>query len=101
MAIAWTLVIDETLAFCFNVYPVRKYIGFDFKMHLTDAIAPLVMSLIMALVVYSVGTLISNILLSLIVQVVLGAGVYVGLSLLTKNESFMDLMKMLPRKTND
>lgn len=101
MAVAWTLVIDEILAFCFNVYPVRKYIGFDFKLHLTDAMAPLVMSLIMALVVYSVGTLIPNILLSLIVQVVLGVGVYVVLSLLTKNESFIDLMRILPSKADN
>lgn len=101
MAIAWTLVIDEILAFCFNVCPVRKYIGFDFKIYLSDAIAPLVMSLIMLFVVYGIGTFISNALLSLVVQAFSGVVIYMGLSLLTKNESFMYILKMLRRENRN
>lgn len=97
-AIAWTLVIDESLAFCFNVYPVRKLIGFDFVLHLKDAIPSLVMSIVMLLSVVAVGKYISNMFLCLVVQIVVGIVVYVGLSLITQNESFMYLWKMLVRK---
>lgn len=97
-AIAWTLVINEIIAFGFNVYPVRKYIGFDFKMHFLDAIPPLIMSMIMVCVVYLIGLLINNNLICLIVQVLGGIVVYVGLSIITKNESFNYLKRMILSK---
>lgn len=95
MAIAWTLVINEVIAFCFNVYPVKKYIGFDFKMHLKDSIPPLIMSGVMVAVVWMIGKFITNNLLCLLVQVVVGGILYIGLSFITRNESFMYLMNMV------
>lgn len=97
-AIAWTLVIDEIIALSFNVYPVRKYIGFDFKTHLLDALPSFTMSLIMGLLVYGEGFLIENNLLCLIVQVLTGSLVYVVLSVLTKNEAFFYLKSILLSK---
>lgn len=98
MAIAYTLIINETLAFCMNVYPVRKYIGFDFKMHLRDAVSPLVMSGIMSLVVFILGMVISDDFVCLIIQIFVGAVIYVGLSIITKNESFVYLKNMILSK---
>lgn len=95
MAIAWTLVINEIIAFCLNVYPVKKYIGFDFKMHLSDALSPLIMSGMMTAVVCLIGKLITNNIVCLIVQALVGGIIYIGLSYITKNESFMYLMKMV------
>lgn len=95
MAIAWTLVINEIIAFCLNVYPVKKYIGFDFKMHLSDALSPLIMSGMMTAVVCLIGKLITNNIVCLIVQALVGGIIYIGLSYTTKNESFMYLMKMV------
>lgn len=97
-AIAWTLVIDEIIALSFNVYPVRKYIGFDLKTHLLDALPSFTMSLIMGLLVYGEGLLIENNLICLIVQVLTGGFVYLGLSVLTKNESFLYLKNTLLSK---
>lgn len=95
MAIAWTLVINEIIAFCLNVYPVKKYIGFDFKMYLSDALSPLIMSGMMTAVVCLIGKLITNNIVCLIVQALVGGIIYIGLSYITKNESFMYLMKMV------
>lgn len=94
MAIAWTLVIDEIIAFAFNVYPVKKYIGFDFKMHLQDAVPPFLMSAVMVAVVYLIGRFVPGDFLCLTVQVVVGGIIYLGLSLVTRNESFLYLMNM-------
>lgn len=94
MAIALTMIINEVLAFFFNVYPVRKYIGFDFKMHALDAVPALLMSTVMCVIVFFVGRLISNNLVCLVTQVILGGIVYIGLSIITKNESYLYLKNM-------
>ena len=98
MAIAWTLVIDEIIAFCFNVYPVKKYIGFNFKMHLQDALPSLMSAIVMATVVICVGFLVENTLIALIMQVFIGGVVYVALSIITKNESFGYLKELVTCK---
>ena len=97
-AIAYSLILIEILAFCFNVYPVRKYIGFDFKMHFTDALPPLAMSGVMCAAVWGIGKLIPSAWPCLITQVIVGAGIYVGLSILTKNDSFLYLKNMIQGK---
>ena len=98
MAIALTMIINEVLAFFFNVYPVRKYIGFDFKMHALDAVPALLMSTVMCVIVFFVGRLISNNLVCLVTQVILGGIVYFGLSIITKNESYLYLKNMMVGK---
>ena len=98
MAIALTMIINEVLAFFFNVYPVRKYIGFDFKMHALDAVPALLMSTVMCVIVFFVGGLISNNLVCLVTQVILGGIVYIGLSIITKNESYLYLKKIIVGK---
>lgn len=97
--VAFSLIINEILAFIFNVYPVKKYIGFDFKVHLMDAFPAFIMSIVMGTVVF-IGKLISNNLLCLIVQVVIGAVIYIELSIVTKNESYLYLKNMIFRKLN-
>lgn len=97
-AVAWTLVIDEIIAFCFNVYPVRKYIGFDFLIYLRDALPSLIMSSIMVIFVVAIGNLIRNDMICLMIQVVTGGTVYIGLSIISNNKSFIYLKDMLKHK---
>ena len=98
MAIVCTMIINEVLAFCFNVYPVRKYIGFDFKVHLLDALPSFLMSVVMCVVVYLIGKIIPRDIICLTVQVVVGVSIYLGLSIMTKNESFIFLKNMIVGK---
>lgn len=98
MAIALTLPINGVIAFCFNVYPVRKYIGFDFKMHLKDLLPAFFMSFTMMVIVLCVGMIIPGNVLCLFVQILVGVIVYVGLSLITKNEDFVYLKELLLRR---
>ena len=97
-AIAFTLVINSILAFCFNVYPVRKHIGFDFKMHFLDALPAFAMSLAMCAAVSVIGVMIKNCTVCLLCQVISGGLVYVGLSILTRNESYLYLKQIILNK---
>ena len=94
IAIAWTAVVNEIIAFCFNVYPVKKYIGFDIKLHVLDAVPPLLMSAVMAIIVYIIGLFIFNDLVCLFVQVLSGGIIYLILSIITKNDSFLYLISI-------
>lgn len=98
MAVALTMVINEVIAFCFNVYPVSKYIGFDFKEHLLDALPSFLMTFTMCAVVYLIGRIIPGDIICLAVQVVVGGAIYIGLSIMTKNESFMFLKNIIVGK---
>lgn len=97
-AIASTSIFIEVIAFLINVYPVRKFIGFDFKMHALDAVPALLMSTIMCVTIFFVGKLISNNLVCLVTQVILGGFVYIGLSIISKNESYLYLKKIIVGK---
>lgn len=97
-AIAYTLIINEIIAFCFNVYPVKKCIGFDIKMHLKDALHPLWMSVVMCAIVFGLGLLIKNNIVALIIQCIVGVLVYLGLSIVSKNDSFYYLKDTLKKK---
>lgn len=99
-AIAWTLVINEVIAFCFNVYPVKKYIGFDLKLYFSDAFSPLIMSLIMAVIVSGVGSIVNNNLMCLTLQIVIGGFIYIFMSIITKNKSFIYLLSIIKNKMN-
>lgn len=98
MAIACTLIINEILAFCFNVFPVKKYIGFDLKMHILDLWPAFWMSVIMSLIVYGVGRFFTNNIISLCIQLIVGCFVYLLLSIITKNQEYLYLKKLIMSK---
>lgn len=95
MAVAWTMVSNEIIAFIINVYPVRKYIGFDFKAHGLDALPSLLMSAVMAASVYMVGLVIKNNIICLCVQIVLGFAIYLGLAVITRNDNIKYITNMI------
>lgn len=96
--IAWTLVINEIIAFIVNAYPVKKYIGFDLKTHLKDAISPFIISSVMCVGVYSLGYFIKNDIVCLVLQIVAGVGIYIGLSRVSNNKTYLILKKMICEK---
>lgn len=98
MAIAYTMIINEVIAFTFNVMPVRKHIGFDFKQHILDLLPNLAITLVMCIPVYWLGTVIKNDVICLIVQILTGGILYLLLSVATKNESFLYLKLLISKR---
>ena len=97
-AVASTLIIFEIIEFCCNYFPVKKYIGFDIKLYLKDALPSFLMSVIMMIVVICIGKIFSNNLLCLVMQIFGGCIVYIGLSFITKNDSFNYLCDILRQR---
>lgn len=97
-AIAFTAIINSIIAFIINVYPVNKYIGYDYKMHLLDAVPSFAMSIFMCCIVYFIGNYVPNDVLGLITQIVVGGVLYLVSSIITKNDSFIFLKNMIINK---
>ena len=75
--------------------PMKKYLGYTLLDQLRDVWKSFVSALVMAAAVYLLGTLALPLALKLALQVLLGAAVYAGLSLLLKNESLTYTLTLL------
>lgn len=97
-AIAYSVILVTIIGFCFNVYPVKKLIGFDFSTHIKDALPTFAMSLVMCIVIYLVEYIIKNKVVCLVSQIVIGCLIYIILSIISKNDSFIYLKNLAKTK---
>lgn len=94
-AIAVGMVISTTLSAIINAVPNKKLLGYTFKMQFADIAPSLIISLVMFGAVYPVSLLNINVWLMLIIQVVLGAVIYIALSAIFKVESFKYILGII------
>lgn len=83
--------IGEVWCVLVNAFPCKKYLNYSFSDQLRDILPNLITAGIMALAVYSINYIGFSPAASLAVQVPLGIIIYIGLSAVIKNESFMYL----------
>lgn len=98
MAIAWTMLL---LCFVFqiiNAWPNRALLHYGYIEQMKDIFPSIFISIGMGVIVYFLKYIPVNIYVVLITQVIVGIVVYVGLSILLKNDSFYyfwGLLKMI------
>ena len=80
LAIAGSMCVYGFIAFVVNAFPNRKYIQYSVTEQLFDIAPTFFCSLVMALVVYIVGQIEINVYLCLILQIMLGATLYIAFS---------------------
>ena len=88
-------ILCTVVATIINTYPNRKLIGYSYRHQISDLLPNFMLSAAMGAAVMALGSLPVAPLLLLVIQVLAGAAVYVGLSLLFKNESFFYLLRYL------
>ena len=93
MAMAWSMLVTTVLSLLVNSFPNKKLLDYTFHDQIKDVFPSLVMTLVMAVVTYSIHFLKLNDWLTLLIQVPLGAGIYFGLSIMTQNETFTFLFE--------
>lgn len=94
-AIAWGSVATALVASALNAYPNKKLLGYTYPQQLADLIPNLLLAAAMGVAVHCVSYLPLNTFWMLLVQVLVGAAAYVGLSILTKNDNFKYLLSTL------
>ena len=105
MAIAFSLIVFSVLSCFVNAFPNRSLLGYSYKEQLEDMIPSFLKALFMGLCIYPILFLEWGNLLTLIVQVLLGAIVYILVSFLFKDESFLYILEYVKtigsRKNHD
>lgn len=82
----------------FNAYPNKKLIGYPIREQIMDVGDNAIQASIMALLVYWVGLMDINIYLCVLMQILMGLGVYIGLSLVFKNDNYTYLKDFISNK---
>lgn len=76
-----------------NTRPNAKYLGYTLHEQIRDVRGSFLLAGTMALLVYGIGFIISNIVLCLTVQILFGAAYYIGLSHLMQMEEYLYVRK--------
>lgn len=91
MAIAYSLLLQSLCGQIINAWPNRKLLHYSYLQQLRDILPGLLLSVTMSVAVYGIGLLPIGLFCKLVCQVFFGAVIYIGLSIVAKNESFMYL----------
>ena len=95
MAMAYSLLISGLISQVINSWPNRYLLKYSYIDQIKDILPNIVMALIMGVFVYFISYLNLPILVSLVVQILSGGIIYLMLSILTKNDSFIYLINIL------
>lgn len=98
IAIAIAAVISSAINNIINIIPNIVLMNYRIAEFISDIAPPILMSIVMAVTVWTAGLLINAILLKIIVEVILGIIVYLGVSLIVKPEGYRYLRNALFRK---
>jgi len=88
-------VLCTVVATLINTYPNRKLIGYSYRHQIRDLAPNFLLSVLMGVAVMLVGRMAIAPLALLMLQIAAGGIVYVGLSILSKNENFFYLLGYL------
>ncbi|WP_281863135.1 lipopolysaccharide biosynthesis protein [Planomicrobium okeanokoites] len=94
-AIALGVLVTGILGTFINAYPNFKLINYSFIQQWQDIFPSLTLSLVMGIVIYNIHWLELSDLLTITIQVVVGAGVYIGLAQAFKLECYLYLVTLL------
>lgn len=94
-------IVCTIVATVINTYPNRKLIGYRYRHQIADLLPNLSIALIMGIVVYLVDYVQTGLFAKVIIQMLVGALSYVGLSIVTKNSSFKYLLNVIKEKMSN
>ena len=95
MAMAYSLLVSTVASMIINSWPNRKLLNYSFKEQIIDILPGVVIAVLMGVIISLFRLFSLPTLLTLIIQVLLGAAIYIGLSAVLKLESFEYLFDMI------
>lgn len=88
LAIAISSAMYSLIATMINSFPNRKLLNYGYFEQVKDILPSVLLSGMMAVIIFPLSMVIHNNILLLLTQIVVGAAVYILLSLLMRNEAF-------------
>lgn len=99
IAIAWGILLFNILVYFINSYPNKKNIAYSYKDQIFDILPNTLQALFMTAVVYIVGRIEMNIVVSLGIQIFTGISVYIVTSFMFKNKTLFYIIDYIKEKT--
>lgn len=88
-AMAISTIVTSIISQIINTYPNKKLMNYNYIDQLKDIIPSLVLSIVMGVIVYSINFVGLNSISTLILQIIVGLLIYIGLSIITKNDNYI------------
>lgn len=95
MAMAYSLLVSGLLSQIINSWPNRKLLDYGYLEQLKDILPAILLAVVMGIIVYCVSLIGLNASLTLIIQIPLGAIIYIAGSKLFKLESYEYLINII------
>ena len=95
MAMAFSLIISSVFSQIINSWPNWKLLDYNYFEQLRDILPPIIIALLMGVVVYFVGLLQLPTIIVIFIQIITGAAIYIGVSLVLHLEEFEYLFGMI------
>jgi O-antigen/teichoic acid export membrane protein len=86
--IAWSQVAIYFISMVINIAPNQRILNYGYWNQFKDVCLSMIPAFIMGACVYPISFLHMNETIQLILQIVMGVGVFVGISILTKNKNY-------------
>lgn len=95
MVMAYSLLVSTLTSMIINSWPNKELLGYSFKEQIIDILPGILLALLMGIVISFVQVLGLSSIVTLLIQIPLGAVIYVGASYVLKIESFEYLLGMV------
>lgn len=93
IAMAYSLLANSVISLFINSYPNKKLLGYGYLEQFKDIIFEVIIAVFMGMAVFVVGMINLSEIERLCIQIVVGGGLYFGISYMFKNETLMYLIK--------
>ena len=95
MAMAYSLLVGTLAGMIINSWPNKELLGYSFKEQIIDILPGILLALLMGVVISFVQLLGLSSVVTLLIQIPLGAAIYMGTSYALKIESFEYLLQIV------
>lgn len=96
-AMALSLLVSSVISQVINAWPNRKLLNYSYLQQLKDILPSVILAIVMGILVYLVNFLNLPTLITLIIQIILGAIIYIGGAVILKFESFYYVIDILKK----
>ena len=98
LAVGISLPLYSVFSMTVNMMPNRKIIDYKYGEQIKDLLPATILTLVMFVVTYGITFLEISYWIMLPLQIIVGVIIYVGLSILTKNETFYYLIDFVKKR---
>lgn len=95
LVMAYSLLISTLTSMIINSWPNKKLLGYSLKEQMIDILPSIILAFLMGFVISFIPLISLPDIMTLILQILLGATVYIGVSIIFKIESFEYLWNMI------